>query len=1143
MANYFPVSGPIGSPIGSVLESCATGSGLAPTFSARNNLASVSEGAIVIIDVAANDIAPTHGLNLNSIVIISDVTHGSTAVNGDGTVTYTHDDSENFSDSFTYTIQNNNAEVSNIATVGITVVAINDNAPVFTSPNSATVQERTTGVLTVAASDIDNSALTFSINGTGADDSLFQITGPGVLTFIAAPDFETPLDTGTNNFYDVKVDVTDGIATVTQDISIEVTDVAENPVANNDSATVLEGGTIIITVLSNDTDPQGDIDSTTVAIVSQGGNGVATANGDGTITYVHSGSDTVNDTFTYTVDDVEGNTSASATVSMTITPTFDIGSVSDTDVGIDQVSEAASIGTVVGVTAFADDPDSFDTVTYSLSNDAGGLFQIHATSGVVTTAAALDYESSVNHTIEVTATSTDSTTSVLSFVIAVLDDTTEFSITQVLDSDAGVNEVEEGSATNTVVGITAQATDADPTDVVSYSLTDTAGGRFKIDSSSGIVTVDNGSLLIFAAATSHNITIRATSTDSSFTEVTTAINVLEQSILLSILSTTDSGGIRFDGPVGAGAPALPAAATVRYVETNETKLFAVPAGGMRVKGARPEFNLASNSVFADSNSDDQPDGHENGFFTGTKQISALAGVAGHNKVRLTATNQRPYLFHTNVDTLAKVGDVYQFTIYVEAIDVAPSSDIFEITGATGTWSLGTGLRKPTSVGRFSAKFTVASVTGTMALRYGIGAFGNSTGDITLSRLNIEKVTNRVDQNPSDYVPTGLNSAPLFNGFGVDGLTYSTIENPNTVDVNGVVTRGSEVALTAVEGYFSEPTQSQVTIVGNHLDPSSWSKGALAVITDASGSEAPPLGKPALITVNNPTASQGNNFIRVHNSGSSAGVSYSAKFMVKRVNWDFICFRIITDVTKSPIVNLDTLVVTHNPDSISITMIPRPDGWIEVQLTQVETSNGTSWIEVYAAVSGTDNTETPNPGAIDGTQYLVAAANKVQSSSHSSWIEGSTRAADYPVIIPDTIPDSQGYLRLELIMQHDSSDLISGGDMVFAHIGNNRRLFYVNSVPSVRFLSFDGSNAAISPAIIYSKGDKVSLHLRWDEVANEMQSKATNETTSTNSISSTASFDAWLGDGSGLRLMDDINSFSNFASLLNVILEPNNPGAF
>ena len=162
---------------------------------------------------------------------------------------------------------------------------------------------------------------------------------------------------------------------------------------------------------------------------------------------MHSGSDTVNDTFTYTVDDVEGNTSASATVSMTITPTFDIGSVSDTDVGIDQVSEAASIGTVVGVTAFADDPDSFDTVTYSLSNDAGGLFQIHATSGVVTTAAALDYESSVNHTIEVTATSTDSTTSVLSFVIAVLDDTTEFSITQVLDSDAGVNEVEEGSAT------------------------------------------------------------------------------------------------------------------------------------------------------------------------------------------------------------------------------------------------------------------------------------------------------------------------------------------------------------------------------------------------------------------------------------------------------------------------------------------------------------------------------------------------------------------------------------------------------------------------------------------------------------------------------------------------------------------------
>ena len=70
---------------------------------------------------------------------------------------------------------------------------------------------------------------------------------------------------------------------------------------------------------------------------------------------------------------------------------------------------------------------------------------------------------------------------------------------------------------NTVVGVTALASDADATNnTITYSLTDTAGGRFKIDSVSGVVTVDNGTLLNREAAASHNITVRADSSDGSF---------------------------------------------------------------------------------------------------------------------------------------------------------------------------------------------------------------------------------------------------------------------------------------------------------------------------------------------------------------------------------------------------------------------------------------------------------------------------------------------------------------------------------------------------------------------------------------------------------------------------------------------------
>ena len=77
----------------------------------------------------------------------------------------------------------------------------------------------------------------------------------------------------------------------------------------------------------------------------------------------------------------------------------------------------ATGGTVVGVTAFASDADGSDSVSYSLSSNPGNLFQIDPATGVVTVApgASIDYETATSHTIEVTATSTDGSTSVQSF--------------------------------------------------------------------------------------------------------------------------------------------------------------------------------------------------------------------------------------------------------------------------------------------------------------------------------------------------------------------------------------------------------------------------------------------------------------------------------------------------------------------------------------------------------------------------------------------------------------------------------------------------------------------------------------------------------------------------------------------------------
>ena len=76
------------------------------------------------------------------------------------------------------------------------------------------------------------------------------------------------------------------------------------------------------------------------------------------------------------------------------------------------------------------------------------------------------------------------------------------------DDNAAANEVTENATGGTLVGFKAKSTDVGVLDTVTYSLTDDAGGRFAIDAT-GVVTVANGAVLDYEAATSHTITVQA----------------------------------------------------------------------------------------------------------------------------------------------------------------------------------------------------------------------------------------------------------------------------------------------------------------------------------------------------------------------------------------------------------------------------------------------------------------------------------------------------------------------------------------------------------------------------------------------------------------------------------------------------------
>ncbi|MBL7650163.1 MAG: hypothetical protein JNK74_28695, partial [Candidatus Hydrogenedentes bacterium] len=92
----------------------------------------------------------------------------------------------------------------------------------------------------------------------GADAAHFQIdASTGVLSFITAPDFEAPTDTGCDNIYYLIVQVADDQgSTETQAISVTVYSSNDSPplITSSNTANVAENTTAVMTVTATDAD-------------------------------------------------------------------------------------------------------------------------------------------------------------------------------------------------------------------------------------------------------------------------------------------------------------------------------------------------------------------------------------------------------------------------------------------------------------------------------------------------------------------------------------------------------------------------------------------------------------------------------------------------------------------------------------------------------------------------------------------------------------------------------------------------------------------------------------------------------------------------------------------------------------------------
>ncbi|MEN8178484.1 MAG: Ig-like domain-containing protein, partial [Pseudomonadota bacterium] len=236
--------------------------------------------------------------------------NGAVNLNADGSFDYTPDAGFSGTDSFTY-VASDGEDNSNIATVTISVDTVNY-APNVGSVADQSDAEESTVSLAVIADDPNGDALTYS--ATGLPPNLTINAGSGVISGVISLDAVNHPDLSAS--YAVTVTVSDGVLSSAVSFNWNVTDVNQDPVAVDDSASTTMDTAVTIDVLANDSDADGD--ALMVSGVGTAANGTAVNNGDGTVTYTPNTGFSGADSFTYTIEDGFG-LAASATVTITVT--------------------------------------------------------------------------------------------------------------------------------------------------------------------------------------------------------------------------------------------------------------------------------------------------------------------------------------------------------------------------------------------------------------------------------------------------------------------------------------------------------------------------------------------------------------------------------------------------------------------------------------------------------------------------------------------------------------------------------------------------------------------------------------------------------------------------------------------------------
>ena len=270
---------------------------------ANNDAATTAEEMPFAIDVLANDTDIDNDMNTATLIIVASPAKGIAVVEANGTISYSPEKDFTGEDSFTYQVEDAAGAKSNVATVTITVININD--PPVAADDAATTDENVAVDIDVLNNDfdIDNGIVPSSVTiASNPVHGTVTVHTSGQVTYTPQVDF-IGIDVFTYTIEDEK-----GSISLPATVSITVIEVENKaPNAVDDLVENSSLSPITIDVLANDYDDDNNHGDLILISVTSPGSGTVNISDD-KIIYTPAGMINSTVTFSYTIQDPSGLT-------------------------------------------------------------------------------------------------------------------------------------------------------------------------------------------------------------------------------------------------------------------------------------------------------------------------------------------------------------------------------------------------------------------------------------------------------------------------------------------------------------------------------------------------------------------------------------------------------------------------------------------------------------------------------------------------------------------------------------------------------------------------------------------------------------------------------------------------------------------